>query len=70
VPDEQYSGKDILLTLEIVEGYLTEAEDILWTTTSDVEPDEVRKEMKDLTEELWDVQHHLYELQRELEKEP
>jgi hypothetical protein len=66
VSDEQNSGQEIRRTLELVEGYLTEAENILWTTTSEVETDEVRTEMKEPTEELWDIQHHLYELQREL----
>lgn len=55
--------------LALADGYLSEAETILWTTTNNLSDEEMADAVEGLTHDLWAVQHQLQDLQRELRDE-
>jgi hypothetical protein len=58
---------DTIKALELADGHLSEAEDLLWTAASESVDDEVRKPIEDVTQELWEIQSQLERLTDELE---
>jgi len=58
---------DIVRALELADGYLTEAETLLWTATSERAADEIREPIEDVTEGLWEIQSQLETLTNEFE---
>jgi hypothetical protein len=52
--------------LDLADGYLTEAEEVLWTVTEDGDA-EVEERVEDLTEDLWRLQHRLRDLREEVD---
>jgi hypothetical protein len=61
------SEEDITRTLEIADGYLEEAENVLWNSSKEVDSAEVATALDDLTHDVWDLQHKIRDLQRELD---
>jgi len=57
-----------LESLEAVERYLREAENALWTAAAERAGDERHEELEELTQGLWELQHELDDLQRELDE--
>jgi hypothetical protein len=51
----------------LAEGYLESAENVLWTTTVEIDSKQVSKSLEELTEELWGVQQQLYDLQEQID---
>ena len=58
---------DTVRALEIADGYLTEAEELLWTAASESTTDGVRNPIEDVTEELWAIQSQLETLTDDFE---
>lgn len=58
---------DIVRALELADGYLTEAEDLLWTAASESTANEIRQPIEDITQELWELQSELETLTDEFE---
>jgi hypothetical protein len=58
---------DIVRALELADGYLSEAEDLLWTAASESSADEIRKPIEDVTQELWELQAELETLTDDFE---
>ncbi len=65
--DIQFTGDDLERTLELADGYLEEAESVLWTTSKEADSEEVRVALEDLSRDIWEIQHKISDLQRELE---
>lgn len=58
---------DTVRALELADGYLTEAEDLLWTAASESPSEDVREPIQNITQELWEVQSQLETLTDEFE---
>ena len=58
---------DVLRALELAEGYLDEAEDLLWTAATESESDDVSDPIEELTQDVWDVQARLEALHEEFD---
>jgi hypothetical protein len=56
------SDGEVVRALDLGDGYLTEAEEVLWTVT-----DEVSERAADLTGELWRLQHRLRDLRETID---
>lgn len=54
---------DVGRALELADGYLSEAENVLWTAASEAESADKSEAIEALTQELWRVQHQLQEFQ-------
>jgi hypothetical protein len=61
------SQQEAQRALELAEGYLESAENVLWTTTGEIDSKEVSNSFEQLTEELWGVQQQLYDLQEQID---
>jgi len=62
----QSGDGEVVRALDLADGYLTEAEEVLWTVTE--EGDEaVVDRVEELTEELWRLQHRLRDLREEVD---
>jgi hypothetical protein len=59
---------DTVRALELADGYLTEAEDLLWTAASESPSEDVREPIQNITQELWEVQSQLETLTDEFEE--
>jgi cob(I)alamin adenosyltransferase len=64
--EDGFSEGDLSRTLDLADGYLDEAESVLWTAT--VEGPELTDRLENLTREVWTVQQQLQDLQAELEQ--
>jgi len=53
--------------LELAEGYLESAENVLWRSTVEIDSHEVSNSLEELTEELWGVQQQLYDLKEQID---
>lgn len=62
------SERDVRYALAFADGYLTEAENVLWTTAARVDGADVSADLESITQELWAVQHRIHDLQRELDE--
>ena len=60
------SDGEVVRALDLADGYLTEAEEVLWTVTEDGDA-EVEERVEDLTEDLWRLQHRLRDLREEVD---
>ena len=63
------SEEEALRALELAEGYLEDAENVLWTTASDIDTGDVSNQLQGLTEQLWEIQQQVYELQEQINDE-
>jgi hypothetical protein len=61
------SQQEAQRALELAEGYLESAENVLWTTTGEIDSKQMSKSVEELTEELWGVQQQLYDLQEQID---
>ena len=66
--DDATAEQEALRAVELADGYLDEAEDVLWTTVTEIESTDVGAELEEVTESIWDVQVQLYELRDHLEE--
>jgi len=53
---------DVRRALELADGYLDEAEDLLWAAATESSADEVSAAIEELTQDVWDVQSRLHTL--------
>jgi len=65
--DTPSPDSDVLRALELAEGYLDEAEDLLWAAASESTADEVSAPIEELTQDVWDVQSQLETLRQEFD---
>jgi hypothetical protein len=68
IQDDATAEQEALRAVELADGYLDEAEDVLWTTVTEIESTDVGAELEEVTESIWDVQVQLYELRDHLEE--
>lgn len=68
MPDQQLPPQEILRALNLADGYLSEAQDVLWNTSPEFSGDARNQQLEELTEEIWTLQSQIYDLQQELEK--
>jgi hypothetical protein len=54
---------DVGRALELADGYLSEAETVLWTAAAEAESADKIEAIEALTQEVWQVQHQLATLQ-------
>ena len=66
MPGMAESDGEEVRALDLADGYLTEAEEVLWTVTEDGDA-EVEERVEDLTEDLWRLQHRLRDLREEVD---
>ncbi len=64
--DRQSSTERIPEALEVADGYLDEAQDVLWETSSVLPDNSKSKKIEKLTEDIWIIQNHLNDLQQEI----
>lgn len=57
---------EVLRALDLADGYLMDAEEVLWTAASESETD-VSDTVTDLTEDVWELQHQLRDLRDQVE---
>lgn len=62
---EGQTESEVVRALELADGYLTEAENVLWETAAESETDDVSEPVEQLTQEVWELQHRLDDLQDE-----
>ena len=60
--------QEALRALDLAEGYLEDAENVLWTTAAEIEPEDTATELENLTDTIWDLQLQLSELQDQLDE--
>ncbi|MDS0282762.1 hypothetical protein [Haloarcula onubensis] len=65
--DPPSSESDVLRALELAEGYLDDAEDLLWTAATESAEDDVSAPIEELTQDVWDVQSRLEALKDDLD---
>jgi len=58
---------DVLRALQLADGYLDEAEDLLWTAASESSAEEISGPIEELTQDVWDLQARLETLQEEFD---
>jgi len=58
---------DVVRALQLADGYLDEAEDLLWAAATESTADEVSAPIEELTQDVWDVQTRLETLREEFE---
>ena len=66
--DDDLTGDDLRRVLEIADGHLEDAENVLWNASKRADADHAT-EVEALTRSVWDLQHRIDDLQRELEVE-
>ena len=52
-----------LQRLDLVNGYLDDAKDVLWNISNDISSNETGAEINDLLEDLWELQNRVSDLQ-------
>lgn len=60
------SDGEVVRALDLADGYLSDAEEVLWAVTEDGE-DEAVERVEELTEELWRLQHRLRDFRAEVD---
>lgn len=55
--------------LELAEGYLEDAEHVLWVASAQADPPERAADLEELTRELWRVEHAITGLRDEVHSE-
>lgn len=66
VLDMAQTDGEVVRALDLADGYLTEAEEVLWTVTDEGDT-EVTERVEELTEDLWRLQHRLRDLREEVD---
>ena len=66
--DDDLTGDDLRRVLEIADGHLEDAENVLWNASKRADADHAT-EIEALTRSVWDLQHRIDDLQGELEVE-
>ncbi|PSP84436.1 hypothetical protein BRC96_04725 [Halobacteriales archaeon QS_6_64_34] len=59
---------DVRRALELADGYLDEAEDLLWTAATESSVDDVSVPIEELTQDVWDLQARLETLREEFDE--
>ncbi|MCL9815191.1 hypothetical protein [Natranaeroarchaeum aerophilus] len=62
-----HSSDELQEELETAEEHLSEAEEILWVTASNVGPDKYAIQLEEMTQRLWDLQHELDDLRQDID---
>lgn len=65
MPDQQPRPEEVVRALQLADGYLAEAQDVLWDTAAAFSDEKRNHELEALTEEIWTLQSRIYDLQRE-----
>ncbi|WP_262179268.1 hypothetical protein [Haloarcula laminariae] len=60
---------DVLRALQLADGYLDEAEDLLWAAATESNSEEVSASIEALTQDVWDLQARLEALNEEFESD-
>ncbi|MFT4922063.1 MAG: hypothetical protein ACI8XM_001273 [Haloarculaceae archaeon] len=55
--------------LELAEGYLKDAENVLWEASSQADSPERAADLEELTGEIWEIEHAIEDLKRDLRGE-
>jgi len=58
---------DVLRALELADGYLDEAEDLLWAAATESTVDDISRPIEELTQDVWEMQSQLEALKEELD---
>ena len=58
---------DVRRALELADGYLDEAEDLLWAAATESSADDVSVPIEELTQDVWDVQSRLEAFREEFD---
>ena len=66
--EKSSSEERTLQRLDLFDGYLDDAEDVLWNISNEVSSAETAAELDDLLEDLWEIQNRVSELQQTGEK--
>jgi hypothetical protein len=62
------SEQEALRALELADGYLEDAENVLWTAAIETNAEQVCVPLEELTEQIWEIQQQLYDLQDQIEE--
>ena len=57
--DQQSSAEGTAQALEVADGYLDEAQDVLWKTSSMLTDNTERQRIEELIEYIWDIQNQM-----------
>ena len=60
---------DVDRVLELTDGYLEDAENVLWNASKVADRDNLATELEALTRSIWNLQHQVDDLRRTLEGE-
>jgi hypothetical protein len=60
---------DVDRVLELADGYLEDAENVLWNASKVADRDDLATELEALTRSIWNLQHQVDDLRRTLEDE-
>lgn len=63
----EFSEDDLTRTLDLADGHLEEAENVIWNTSKEADSEEVTVALEELSRDIWDIQHKISDLQREHE---
>jgi hypothetical protein len=55
---------DVPQIVELANGHLEDAENVLWTTSERMTDEETAAELEEVVHQIWDVQHRLLDIQR------
>ena len=62
MPESDVGDGELGRALDLADGYLSEAEAVLWTAAAESDSAEVADTVETLTEDLWELQHRLRDL--------
>jgi len=65
--DPTSPDQDVLRALELADGYLDEAEDLLWAAATESNAEDISEPIEELTQDVWDVQARLEALREEFD---
>lgn len=65
--EPELADGEVVRALDLADGYLTEAEELLWAVANDGDRADVRDDVSDITEDIWRVQHRLRDLREEVD---
>lgn len=66
--EDSFTEEDVLRALEIANNHLEEAENVLWAAATQAESPEQTTDVEAVTQSVWDAQHDILDLKRELEQ--
>ncbi|MCU4974960.1 hypothetical protein OB955_19775 [Halobacteria archaeon AArc-m2/3/4] len=61
------TDEEIRAALELAQGHLEDAENVVWESASRAKSDEVSDHLQELSREIWSVQHSIIDFQKELQ---